>query len=385
MDESYDIVIAGGGPAGLAAALALSAKALRVAVVESRARDHASRDERMIALAYGSRLILERVSAWQEVAEHATAINRIEVSEQRGFGRVTLEAKQARVPALGYVVSYHALERALASALSRSGATRIHGNVSPQTVTGAERVAVTIGTNAGERRIEAKLLVIADGSHASASQRGATRDYGQSALVCDAVSENAHDNRAFERFTRSGALALLPTQRGWSVVWTAPSARAMELYQCSDDAFSAALNAAFGTAVGRLAIAGPRSLFPLVLKRTQGPVAARTARIGNAAQTLHPVAGQGLNLGLRDAWELARVINRQQGSDPGASAILKNYMAQRATDRTATVLFTDTLIRLFSKDIPLLNAARSLGLSALGGLPFAKYFLVRRMMFGMRG
>ena len=196
-------------------------------------------------------------------------------------------------------------------------------------------------------------------------------------------SESAHGNRAFERFTPDGPVALLPNAHGWSLVWTVRPARAIELAALDPQDFCAKLHTAFGASLGQFTIAGERQVFPLKLKYARRPNAPRAVLIGNAAQSLHPVAGQGLNLGLRDAWELATAI--RDANDPGAAATINAYVAGRRFDRTATIAFTDTLIRLFSNDIPLLDRVGGAGLTMFSGIPSFKNFLVRRMMFGARG
>jgi 2-octaprenyl-6-methoxyphenol hydroxylase len=231
--------------------------------------------------------------------------------------------------------------------------------------------------------LAARLIAIADGGDRLHLAHVEERDYRQSALVCDVASDEPHQNRAFERFTPEGPLALLPTRRGWSLVWTARPARAGELAALDDAGFCAHLRATFGPALGAFRVLGKRQVFPLVLRYARRPVAPRTVLIGNAAQTLHPVAGQGFNLGLRDAWELA--LAARDAQDPGSVTLLNAYFSQRRFDRTATILFTDTLIRLFSNDIPLLDRLCGAGLATLSGIPPAKNFLVRRMMFGVHG
>ncbi len=251
-------------------------------------------------------------------------------------------------------------------------------------VTGDANCAVVAAICDGAtRQFDASLVVLADGGEGLQAAHVEGRDYGQSALVCNVVSEEPHHNRAFERFTPQGPLALLPTHRGWSLVWTARPQRAGELAALDDAQFCTQLYAAFGAALGAFSAPGPRQVFPLRLRHARAPRTPRTVLIGNAAQTLHPVAGQGFNLGLRDAWELA--IAARDAHDPGERATLNAYFAERRFDRTATILFTDTLIRLFSNDIPMLDRLRGAGLAALGGVPAAKNFLVRRMMFGARG
>ena len=227
--------------------------------------------------------------------------------------------------------------------------------------------------------------MLADGGSQLNVAHVKTRDYHQSALVCDVESEQSHQNRAFERFTPEGPLALLPTARGWSLVWTVQPEHTLQLAALDDVEFCRRLQATFGSAVGAFSAPGPRRIFPLALRYAKRPVAPRTLLIGNAAQTVHPVAGQGFNLGLRDAWELTRTLVIHGEQDPGSDKLLNAYFSQRRFDRIATILFTDSLIRLFCKDIPLLSGARDLGLAALGAVPAVKNFLARRMMFGARG
>jgi 2-octaprenyl-6-methoxyphenol hydroxylase len=381
--EHYDILIVGGGPVGAALALAQRDSGRRVALLEAQPRARAVEDPRMIALSHGSRLILERLGAWKPLADGVTPILDIAVSQQRHFGRVELNAAQVNVPALGYVTSYVALQRGLADTLAGTAVETIAGTAAREITSDADSATVTATCGDSTRQLAARLVVIADGGDKLHLAHVEERDYGQSALVCLVTSEEAHRNRAFERFTPDGPLALLPVHGGWSLVWTTRPERASELAAFDDARFCAQLNAAFGSGLGAFSAAGPRQVFALRSRRAQTPRLPRTVFIGNAAQTLHPVAGQGFNLGLRDAWELATAV--RDARDPGAHATLNAYFRERRFDRSATILFTDTLIRLFSNDIPLLAALRGAGLAALGGIPAAKKFLVRRMMFGARG
>ena len=382
MAENYDIVIAGGGPVGAALALGLGDSGQRVALLEARPRDAVSEDARVIALSHGSRLILERLGAWQALTD-VTPIRSIAVSQQQRFGRVELSAAEAQVPALGYVVSYVALQRALADAGAGGAVEVMTGCAARAVESDVQRAVVSVDCGGATRELEARLVVLADGADGLQLAQVEERDYRQSALVCEVSSEKPHQNRAFERFTPQGPLALLPTQRGWSLVWTASRARARELAALTDAAFCVELRAAFGRALGAFDLRGARQVFPLMLRQARRPHAPRVVLVGNAAQSLHPVAGQGFNLGLRDAWELARAARAAR--DPGEPAILNAYFSERRFDRTATILFTDTLIRLFSNDIPLIDRLCGVGLTALSSIPTAKNFLVRRMMFGARG
>lgn len=382
MAEDYDIVIAGGGPVGIALALGLRDGRHRVAVLEARPRAAATSDARMIALSHGSRLILERLGAWQSLAG-ITPIHSIVVTQQRRFGRVELSAADAGVPALGYVAGYGALQRALADRLT-AGATEILTGCAVREYTGAAaHASVTAECGGTLRQFDARLAVLADGTEGPQIAHVEERDYRQSALVCDVVSEAPHQNRAFERFTPRGPLALLPAPRGWSLVWTMTPERAHEVAALDDAHFCAELHAAFGGQLGAFSAPGARQVFPLKLKYSRRPIAPRVMLVGNAAQSLHPVAGQGFNLGLRDAWELASAV--RDAIDPGAAATLNAYFSERRLDRTATILFTDTLIRLFSNDIPLADRMSGAVFTLLNSAPPVKNFLVRRMMFGARG
>ena len=378
-------MIAGGGPVGAALALALRDSGLSVTLIEARMPGAVIDDTRTLALSHGSRLILERLGVWPALAAETTAIRRISISQQRSFGRTELSADEANVPALGYVTGYAALQRALVDALERTAVRVLAGCVVLAVSGDANGAVVSIDAAGTRQELAARLAAIADGGAQLDIVHVKIRDYRQSALVCDVVSEQLHQNRAFERFTPDGPLALLPTARGWSLVWTVQPERAQQLATLDDAEFCRRLRAAFGGAVGAFTAAGRRQVFPLALRYATRPVAPRTLLIGNAAQTLHPVAGQGFNLGLRDAWELARAILARGESDPGSRELLNEYFSQRRWDRIATILFTDTLIRLFCNDIPLLNGARGLGLAAFGAVPVAKNFLARRMMFGTRG
>lgn len=382
MDESGGIVIAGGGLVGAALALALRAGVHRVTLLEARTVNAVSDDKRVIALSHGSRLLLERLGAWQALSE-VTPINTIVVSQQRRFGRVELSASEAGVPALGYVAHHSALRSALAAALSASAVNMLNGCVVRNVKADAERAVLTVEYGSAVRELAASLAVLADGADGMRLARVEERDYRQSAVVCDITSDASHQNRAFERFTPFGPLALLPTARGWSLVWTLPSARAREMIALDNEHFCRELKAAFGATLGEFRVGGPRQVFPLKLRYARRPLAHRVALIGNAAQALHPVAGQGFNLGLRDAWELASAL--REARDPGAPAVLNSYFAERRFDRTATILFTDALIRLFSHNITLLDRLAGAGLVMLGGIAPGKNFLVRRMMFGANG
>ena len=381
MSESADIVIVGGGPVGSALVLALQAAQRNVVLLEARATD--SGDARPLALSYGSRLILERLGVWPELAAAATPIRHIHVSQRGGFGRVSLHAKEAGLPELGYVVDYGHLARQLAQAASATAATCLGGATVTAWQGGDPARAEYVC--AGDRQcITAPLLVIADGAANAADMR--TVDYRQCAVTARITGERAHDHVAYERFTRHGPLALLPDGAGWALVWTTAPERAQQLCAVEPAAFLDELQTEFGGRAGHFTGVSGRAAYPLRLRQARHGDSAGVVRIGNAAQTLHPVAGQGFNLGLRDAWELGEhIIATKEADAPGSSAWLETYRARRRLDRRGSTGFTHALVQLFSNDLPPLRAARGLGLTLLGSLPPLKDFVVRRMTFGARG
>lgn len=380
--EKIDILIAGGGPVGAALALALEGSGQRVLLAEARsavtfeARSAESRDARAIALSYASRLLLERLRAWPALP--VTPIETIHVSQQGGFGRTLIEAADCGVPALGYVADYDDLQRSLLAV--PCSAERLFG-ASVSSFDGSEAV---LQTQQGERVLAPRLTVFADGARV-ADERAApaySKDYRQTALVAWVRTEQAHRGRAWERFTPAGPLALLPHGAGYALVWTSSPERSAQLAALDTPSFLAELHAAFGDRLGAFLEAGERSAFPLALRYRRAESRPRSLAVGNAAQTLHPVAGQGFNLGLRDAWELARLA--QDAPDPGSDAFVAAYRRARALDRRAGIGFTDGLVGLFSNSQALLTLGRGAGLLALDLLPFARRFVARRMIYGAR-
>lgn len=354
------VVIIGGGPAGMALALALQRVGVIGHIVDARARGAAKNDTRILALAHGSRLILEHLGVWGQIPH--TPISTIHVSQAGGFGRTLIRAEEESVPALGYVLAAGDLAAALDTAVSASGIKYLD-NTPATAQTGA------LLTVHAEGRIDAEGDI-------------RTRDYGQHAVVCTARPATAHGGTAWERFTPAGPVALLPCKKEYAVVLTCPAADSGRIAALDDAGFLLLLQQRFGTRV-RLTAIGRRHVFPLGLKLRKTTVSDREVWIGNAAQTLHPVAGQGFNLALRDIAELADILTDTR--DPGDPALLARYAARRRLDRMATVGFTDTLVRLFSNAFPPLQHARGAGLLALDLLPPARNFLARRMMFGARG
>jgi 2-octaprenyl-6-methoxyphenol hydroxylase len=376
--ETADVVIIGGGPVGSALALALQPTGWRVVLLE--ARTAVAGDSRPLALSYGTRLILERLGVWSALAANATPIRHIHVSQQGGFGRVGLEAAEAGLPELGYVIDYSALARELARAAEASSADcRIGARVDAWQ--GGQSAEVQYEMNGVQRTLTAPLVVVADGSGVADTD---VVDYQQCAVTARVVSEHPHNNRAYERFTPHGPLALLPDGAGWALVWTTSPTRAQVLCELDSRQFLDELRIEFGARVGDFTAVSGRASYPLKLRRAPRTPLEHAVLIGNAAQTLHPVAGQGFNLGLRDAWELAEhALSGAAG--PGSATWLRGYHARRNVDRGGGIGITHTLVQLFSNDLLPLRMVRGFALTLLGCAPPLKNFLVRRMTFGTRG
>jgi 2-octaprenyl-6-methoxyphenol hydroxylase len=408
MTETCDIAIIGGGPVGAALALALRVSKLKVCVLEARPDNAASQDARALALSYGSRLLLARLGVWDALHD-VSAIRTIHISQKQSLGRAVLQAAEMNVPELGYVLPYSALQDALTDALqhtlspspSPAGGRGVRdsageGRGKLQHLTGAAvtnlqnetaGARITYQQDGHEHTLHTLFAVVADGGKLLAQQYPPeVRDYGQSALITHITCSAPQPNTAFERFTPQGPLALLPFKEGYELVWTAPHKVAQEMLAWDDAKFLRELHQHFGDRVGNFLTVGKRTCFPLGLRRAPQPSPMpHVVLLGNAAQTLHPVAGQGFNMGLRDAWELAQEILDATPESLGSEAMLAAYRNHRRTDREAGIRFTDGLVRLFSNDLPLVSAGRAAALTALDCLPFAKKFVAKRMMFGANG
>lgn len=383
LPEHLDIAIVGGGPVGAALALALCDSGLVVAVLEARS-EPVGADPRGLALSYGSIDALDKLGVWRQIGD-GTAIETVHVSQRDGFGHATLSCDELRLPALGYVVNYSSLARACEQALQDGPCHYVTGVALDEIKLLSGYAALRVRQGGEVRLLTAGLVVVADGGKGLTQLPGIERrehDYGQHAIVCNVRSDKPHRGVAYERFDVDGPMALLPHGDGFALVWTRDSAVAPEWLALTDEVFIERLQQAFGDRAGRFVGAGPRVAFPLALKRLVQPVTTRTALIGNAAQVLHPVAGQGFNLGLRDALDLALEIKACPRGEIGNSDMLQRYQRRRARDVTATTAFTDSLIKLFGLHGSLLSTARGTGLAALDLLPAARRRFTQHMVFG---
>ncbi|MDP2821485.1 MAG: FAD-dependent monooxygenase [Sulfuritalea sp.] len=350
----------GGGPAGMALALALKIHGIGAEIFEARERAAVHRDARVLALSDGARQILDWLGVWSGLA--ATPIETIHISQRGGFGRSCLRAGELDVQALGWVLTASDLIAALDTAVSAAG------------IVYRDNTRVGAGDTAGFA-----LTAFAEGAVDPAA--GQTRDYRQHAVLCSVSVAAPHRNVAWERFTGEGPVALLPLGRDYAVVLTCADEILDGVKALDDAGFLALLQQRFGTR-HRFTAAGPRTAYPLGLRYRQDPVGERQVWLGNAAQTLHPVAGQGFNLALRDIWELAQALGA--AADPGAPEVLAAYARGRRMDRRGAIGFTDLLIDGFASDFAPMRHVRGAGLLALDLLPPLRAFVAKRMIYGAR-
>ena len=394
-DHVHDLLIVGAGPVGLALALALKDAGLDIVLADARAREAVARDPRDLALAHGTRLTLQRLGVWDGLP--TTAIQHIHISHQGGLGRTLIDAAEHELPALGYVASAGTLATALRKAVDAAGIPVFDETEITNLAAGEDDVIASLaGAGRPAPTLRARLAACAEGGLRAGDPNVVEHDYGQHALIADVQVAGGHRHTAFERFTPQGPVALLPKGEGYALVHVARPETADELLALDDAAYLARLQAHIGGRA-RLTGVGPRLRYPLVLRYRRSTIAQRTVWLGNAAQTLHPVAGQGFNLALRDVWALSEALRRATEAarrdsadtapnpfDAGAAAILASYANARGLDRLGTIRFTDTLVRVFSNDFAPLRHARGAALFALDLLPPLRNFVARRMMFGAR-
>ncbi len=389
----HDLVIVGAGPVGATLALALSESDLDVIALDARPAGSIARSDRSLALSHGARLIFERLGVWKAVAATpgaVTPITAIDISQRAGFGHARLHAHDQGVDALGYVVSYRALQHALDAALARADMSIEHGvAVTRVSATAGAACAHVVGERHGAAvEWSARLAAVADGGGDVVNYIARRRhDYRQVALVAKIASTEPHGGLAFERFTDEGPIALLPEGDHYGLVWTTSPENASALVALPESKFLAALTLRFGPGAGRWTRVADRRTFPLALEFATRVVGERTVLVGNAAQALHPVAGQGFNLGVRDAYELAQellAISVITDRDHfGARAFLAAYARRRSVDRWSGIAFTHGLLGLFGADVSMLRWPRGLALTLFDALPPVKRMFTRAMLYGL--
>jgi 2-octaprenyl-6-methoxyphenol hydroxylase len=389
-----DVAIVGGGMVGASLALALAGTDLRVVLIEAVPAEAASQpsfDDRTTALGNGSRRIFEALGVWRPLSAHAGQVHEIQVSDAGRFGAARLCAAEQGLEALGYVVSNRHIGAALWQELAQHPQILVRnparvlevflGSESARlTVRGSPAGAADQSVAADTEQFAARVVVAADGAQslvrAAAGIAALVEDYQQVAVVVHVATDRPACGVAYERFTPAGPLAVLPLLDGrYTVVWTVTPERAAQVLALESAAFIAELQQSFGWRIGRIRQAGARASYPLSLSRAESMAGRRAVLVGNAAQALHPVAGQGFNLGLRDAALLAEML--ANAPDPGAPSVLEDFERRRAADRRGMIGFTDGLVKLFASERPGIALLRNAGLTLFDLAPAAKDALAR--------
>ncbi len=388
--QHYDVIIAGGGMVGASLALSLSQHALNILLVERAplrpeagpATYHPSFDARSTALSYGSGRIFQSLGLWDTLQAHAATIETIHVSQRGQFGATHMHRDDVGWPALGYVVENPWLGNCLLAAVAARPAITVAAPAMVTQVTpGADCAAVALSGDTTDCDITASLVVVADGADSPLRRQlgiGVRRhDYHQQALIANVSFGRPHAGRAFERFTDEGPLALLPLpdsdtgEPRAALVWTLDPERALDVSAMNDAGLLAAVQERFGHRLGAFHRIGERSLYPLQRVETEESLRHRIVLVGNAAHALHPVAGQGFNLALRDCRALTDVVSRarQRDEDIGALPVLQRYIDGQDRDQRRVVQFSDKLPQLFAGSCPAWSLARGLGLAGLDLIP----------------
>jgi 2-octaprenyl-6-methoxyphenol hydroxylase len=391
MSTETDVLIVGGGLVGASLACALGQAGVRTRVVEARPFETdqpAAYDERVIALAQGSQRIFAGLGLWAALEADACPIHTIHVSDRGHFGFTRLRREQEGVPALGYVATARTLGKVLAQGMQALDCVEL---LAPAHLLGFEiddsGVRAEIDCQGDVMRCSARLLVAADGAESAIREQlgieTSRRDYEQTAVIANVSTDRPHNNVAYERFTDSGPLAFLPmTEQRCSVVWTVRSDQCQAVLELDDEAFLAHLQQRFGYRLGRLTRVGERHAFALQLLQARELVRPRLALVGNAVHTLHPIAGQGFNLGLRDVAALVDVVldARGSGRDIGDIGVLRRYADWRLGDQQRVVRFTDSMVHLFGQSLPPVTWLRDAGMLAMDICPPAKHWFGRLTM-----
>ncbi|PCI59931.1 MAG: 2-octaprenyl-6-methoxyphenyl hydroxylase [Gammaproteobacteria bacterium] len=407
--QHFDIVISGGGLSGCLMVLSLASlkhrngTPLTIAIIESTAIKQSIKqtfDDRVLALAHGSASYLQQLGAWSTIKKQACAIKDIHISDRGHYGKARLSAQDYNVNALGYVVAMSVIGEALVNSIENSNnITWFTPDAISKIEFKAQQVDITLNS---QQQLTAKLLLGCDGGNSICRQLAniavSQNDYQQSALIANVACEHDHQGKAFERFTEYGPIAMLPmtnfiapnidsnSQGRCSLVWTLPPTQAQKMAELSDDKFAQQLEQNFGTWLGKITYVGKRNVYPLALIQAKQQTYHRMALIGNASHTIHPIAGQGFNLGLRDVKQMAELIEQalvndeSNNSDIGSLALLNQYSDLRTKDLKQVISLTDSLVTLFSNQLPPLVVGRNIGLKVLNYVNPLKNALVRKTM-----
>ncbi len=404
--QQFDVVISGGGLSGSLMALSLSSlthtngKPLTIAIIETTAIKQAlslTYDDRVLALAHGTASYLQQLDVWSLMQKDACAIKNIHISDRGHYAKARLSAQDHNINALGYVIEMSLIGKALFTCLKdKNRLTKKITWFTPDTVKNinwqAEQVTIELGS---KQSLTTSLLLACDGGHSVcrklANIEVSVHDYQQTAVIANVSCQHPHLGKAFERFTEQGPLAMLPMsdhhdlknkQGRCSLVWTLPPEQAMAMANLSAQEFAQQLEYNFGTWLGQITQVGKRDVYPLKLIQAQQQTYQRMALIGNASHAIHPIAGQGFNLGVRDVKQMAELIKQALlcGQNIGSLALLNHYAQQRSQDLKQVITLTDSLVTLFSNQLPPLVIGRNIGLKTLNYIKPFKNTLVKKMM-----
>ena len=384
--KNSEYLVVGAGPVGLVFSLFLSKHNQNSHLLESRKKNDSHSDGRALALSYGTKLILEDLGIWSSLEKKISEIKDIHTSQKNSFGRTLLSASQYNLPALGYIVSYGALSKVLEEAVNQSPKIKITHEFKVSAIKNEKDRSILYGGNK-DLAIEAPLLVLADGGKNTTDLiedlKKKETSYNHTALVTKVTSEIPPNKIAYERFTSMGPIALLPNgPKEFSLVWTGKDEDIQALAKAPKKLFLEKLHEHFGDRVGKFLDSDNFITFPLKKIILEEFPKNRMVVIGNSAQTMHPVAGQGFNTGIRDAYDLSKLINESEPSQVGSECFINQYYALRKSETKKTLFFTDSLVNIFSNDLVGLSLTRGISLSLLDNLKPAKNFLVDKMSFG---
>jgi 2-octaprenyl-6-methoxyphenol hydroxylase len=392
---TYDLVIVGGGMIGTSLALALAPLPLRIAVVEAVARKavgQPSFDDRSTALSRSTQRSFEAMGLWSDVSAASAPITSIHVSDRGRFGFSHIDAEEQGVDALGYVVINRVLGEVLQSRLDTTRNIDLYCPAKIERIeAGPDGVGATLTADGKQDVLNCRLLVAADGANSTIREMmgisAQTRDYAQSAIIGNLVTEKDLQQRAYERFTRHGPLAILPVAGGRAgFVWTISRSDAQPVLDLDDATFLEELQDQFGYRLGKLSRVGERVAYPLALSKALRLTATRSVLVGNAAHGLHPVSAQGFNLGMRDVAALCDCIADAlvDSVDIGSAAVLDRYSDWRRSDHKKLLRFTDGLVRLFGSTRPGVGTLRNIGMIGFDLVPGVRRLFARHTM-GLAG
>ena len=384
--KNSEYLIVGAGPVGLVFSLFLAKHNQNSHLLESRKKNDSHSDGRALALSYGTKLILEDLGIWSSLEKKISEIKDIHTSQKNSFGRTLLSASQYNLPALGYIVSYGALSKVLEEAVNQSPKIKITHEFKVSAIKNEKDRSILYGGNK-DLAIEAPLLVLADGGKNTTDLiedlKKKETSYNHTALVTKVTSEIPPNKIAYERFTSMGPIALLPNgPKEFSLVWTGKDEDIQALAKSPKKLFLEKLHEHFGDRVGKFLDSDNFITFPLKKIILEEFPKNRMVVIGNSAQTMHPVAGQGFNTGIRDAYDLSKLINESEPSQVGSECFINQYYSLRKSETKKTLFFTDSLVNIFSNDLVVLSSIRGMSLSLLDNFKPIKNFLVNKMSFG---